>query len=196
MNEQAISSGERELTEREAVLRAQNGDAAGFEYLYRVTRKRIYSICLHMLKNAADAEDMTQQVFLQLFRKIANFRGEARFSTYACRVAFNAVLMHLRRKRLVEVHPESDPGSGTRPDAYAELGPQDTSMYRAIDRLNLKRAIRRLPEGYKRIFMLHDVMGYRHHEIAEIVGCSIGCSKSQIHKARKRLQQLLCGEQA
>ena len=64
MNEQAISSGERELTEREAVLLAQNGDAAGFEYLYRVTSKRIYSICLHMLKNATDAEDMTQQVFL------------------------------------------------------------------------------------------------------------------------------------
>ena len=68
-------------------------------------------------------------------------------------------------------------------------------MYCAIDRMNLKRAIRRLPEGYKRIFMLHDVMGYEHHEIAEIVGCSVGCSKSQIHKARKRLQQLLCGEQ-
>ena len=139
MNEQAISSGERELTER---------DAAGFEYLYRVTSKRVYSICLRMLKNATDAEDMTQQVFLQLFRKIGNFRGEARFSTYAYSVTFNAVLMHLRRKRLVEVHPESGPGSESRPDAYAELGPQDTSMYCVIDRLNLKRAIRRLPEGY------------------------------------------------
>ena len=93
------------------------------------------------------------------------------------------------------MHPESDAAFETRPEAYAELGPQDTSMYCAIDRMNLKRAIRRLPEGYKRIFMLHDVMGYEHHEIAEIVGCSVGCSKSQIHKARKRLQQLLCGEQ-
>jgi len=196
MNEQAISSGEHELTEQEAVLRAQNGDPAGFEYLYRSTSKRIYSICLRMLKNATDAEDMTQQVFLQLFRKIGNFRGEARFSTYAYRVTFNAVLMHLRRKRLVEIHPESDGPGEARPEAQAEFVPKDTSMYSAIDRLNLKRAIRRLPEGYKRIFMLHDVMGYQHHEIAEIVGCSVGCSKSQIHKARKRLQQLLCGEQA
>src|SRR5215467_15323427 len=111
MNGQAISGGERELTEQEAVLRAQNGDPAGFEYLYRTANKKVYSICLRMLKNATDAEDMTQQVFLQLFRKIGNFRGEARFSTYAYRVAFNAVLMHLRRKRLVEVHPDSAAGS-------------------------------------------------------------------------------------
>src|SRR5215813_15333306 len=121
MNEQAIPSGEHELTAQEAVLRAQNGDPAGFEYLYRVTSKRVYSICLRMLKNATDAEDMTQQVFLQLLRKIANFRGEARFSTYAYRVAFNAVLMHLRRKRLVEVHPESDASNEARPEALAEI---------------------------------------------------------------------------
>jgi RNA polymerase sigma-70 factor (ECF subfamily) len=196
MNEQTTPGAEHELTEQEAVLRAQNGDPAGFEYLYRCTSKRVYSICLRMLKNATDAEDMTQQVFLQLFRKIGNFRGEARFSTYAYRVTFNAVLMHLRRKRVVEVHPESSAPDEARPEPHSDFGPKDTSMSCAIDRLNLKRAIRRLPEGYKRIFMLHDVMGYEHHEIAEIVGCSVGCSKSQVHKARKRLQQLLCGEQA
>ena len=196
MSDIVAQNPESELTEAEAIRQAQNGDAVGFEYLYRSTRKRVYGICLRMLKNTADAEDLTQQVFLQLFRKIKSFRSEARFSTWAYRVTFNAVLMHLRRKRLVEIHPESEASDGARLEAHAEFGPKDRSMNRAIDRLNLKRAIRRLPAGYKRIFLLHDVMGYQHHEISEIVGCSIGCSKSQVHKARKRLQHLLCGEQA
>jgi DNA-directed RNA polymerase specialized sigma24 family protein len=90
MNEQAISGGEHELTEQDAVLRAQNGDPAGFEYLYRVTSKKVYSICLRMLKNVADAEDMTQQVFLQLFRKIGNFRAHThqhRVEGYAVRIS-------------------------------------------------------------------------------------------------------------
>lgn len=196
MNKQMTSHTEPELTEQEAVLRAQKGDAAGFEYLYRTTNKKVYAVCLRMMRNQADAEDLTQQVFLQLFRKIGNFRGESRFSTWAYKVACNVVLMHLRRKRPIEVQPENgfpgDPGS----EAPAEFGPVDNSMSGAPDRLNLKRAIGRLPGGYKRMFVLHDVLGYQHHEIAELEGCSIGTSKSQVHKARKRLQQLLCGEQA
>jgi RNA polymerase sigma-70 factor (ECF subfamily) len=184
---------ERELTEPEAVRRAKKGDAAGFEYLYRSTGKRVYAICLRMLKNTADAEDLTQQVFLQLFRKIENFRGESRFSTWAYRVACNTVLMHLRRKK---IDPESGFAGDAEFEAPSELTPVDTSMSGATDRLNLKRAIGRLPERYKRIFLLYDVLGYEHREIAELVGCSIGTSKSQVHKARRRLQQLLCGEHA
>jgi len=185
---------ELELAEVEAVRRAQNGDAAGFEYLYRSMSKKIYAMCVRMLKNKADAEDLTQQVFLQLFRKIGSFRGESRFSTWAYRVAFNQVLMHLRRKKSVEAQPLDAVRSDGQTERSFEHDPVDTSMTSAPERLNLKRAIRRLPEGYRRIFLLHDVMGYGHHEIAALVGCSIGTSKSQAHKARRRLQRLLCGE--
>ncbi|PYU49209.1 MAG: RNA polymerase subunit sigma-24 [Acidobacteria bacterium] len=185
----------RELTEPEAIRRAQHGDAAAFEYLYKEHSKRVYSVCLRMLKNTPDAEDLTQQIFLRVFRKIGTFRGDSCFSTWLHRVAVNAVLMHLRRKRAPEIHPHSSNQAPANLDASNEFGTSDTSMLGAIERLNLMRAIRKLPAGYKRLFLLHDVMGYQHSEIATLVGCSIGCLKSQVHKARKRLQLLLYGEQ-
>ena len=184
-----------EETQPEAIRRAQEGDAAAFEYLYKANSKRVYSLCLRMLRNTSDAEDLTQQIFLGVFRKIGTFRGDACFSTWVHRVAVNAVLMHLRRKKPDEIDARrSNPNDGNA-DASQEFGASDTSMLGAIDRLNLARAIGRLPAGYKRLFLLHDVMGYQHNEIAKLVGCSIGCSKSQVHKARKRLQHLLRGEQ-
>ncbi len=185
----------RELTEPEAIRRAQDGDAAAFEYLYKGQSKRVYSLCLRMLKNTSDAEDLTQQIFLRVFRKIGTFRGDSCFSTWLHRVAVNTVLMHLRRKRPAQIHPGSSIQDATNLDDPQEFDASDTSMLGAIERLNLMRAIRKLPPGYKQLFLLHDVIGYRHSEIAELVGCSIGCSKSQVHKARKRLQHLLHGEQ-
>src|SRR5215471_6148847 len=182
------------FTAQEAIQRAQNGDAAAFEYLYWSHSKHVYSVCLRILKNTADAEDMTQQVFLQLFRKIGTFRGDSGFSTWLHRVTVNAVLMHLRRKptkMLVQSLDEPNPDR----DDPRELGPGDASMLGAVDRLNLKRAIRRLPPGYKRFFLLH-VIGFKHREIAKRLRCTVGCSKSQVYKARKRLQRLLLGEQS
>ena len=184
-----------EETQPEAIRRAQEGDAAAFEYLYKANSKRVYSLCLRMLRNTSDAEDLTQQIFLGVFRKIGTFRGDACFSTWLHRVAVNAVLMHLRRKKPDEIDAHrSNPDDGNA-DASQEFGASDTSMLGAIDRLNLARAIGRLPAGYKRLFLLHDVMGYQHNEIAKLVGCSIGCSKSQVHRARKRLQHLLRGQE-
>jgi len=184
-----------EETQPEAIRRAQEGDAAAFEYLYKANSKRVYSLCLRMLRNTSDAEDLTQQIFLGVFRKIGTFRGDACFSTWLHRVAVNAVLMHLRRKKPDEIDARrSNPNDGNA-DASQEFGASDTSMLGAIDRLNLARAIGRLPAGYKRLFLLHDVMGYQHNEIAKLVGCSIGCSKSQVHRARKRLQHLLRGQE-
>jgi len=182
------------LTAQEAIQRAQNGDAEAFEYLYRSHSKHVYSVCLRVLRNPADAEDMTQQVFLQLFRKIGTFRGDSGFSTWLHRVTVNAVLMHLRRKKPTEMLVQSLDEPNPDRDAPRELGPDDTSMLGAVDRLNLKRAISRLPPGYKRFFLLH-VIGFRHREIARRLRCTVGCSKSQLHKARKRLQRLLGGEQ-
>jgi len=185
---------ERNLTEAEAVTQAKGGDVTAFEYLYKAYCKRVYGVCLRMTRNPAEAEDLTQLAFLQVFRKIGTFRGDSNFATWLHRVAVNIVLMHLRRKKPTEIFAEPwDPVDPSGSDSR-EFGSGDTSMLGAIDRVNLKRAIRKLPSGYRRFFLLHDVIGYRHNEIAGMLGCSTGCSKSQLHKARRRLRQLLQGE--
>jgi RNA polymerase sigma-70 factor, ECF subfamily len=183
-----------ESSEREAITRAQHGDAAAFECLYKAHCGRVYGVCLRMIKNPADAEDLTQQVFLQFFRNIGKFRGESRLSTWLHRVTVNVVLMHLRRKKPMEIPAEDLECRGLSGERPSELDPADTSTPDEVDRLNLMRAIRRLPPGYKRFFLLRDVIGYEHNQVARLLGCSIGCSKSQVHKARKRLRQLLQGE--
>src|SRR6266702_1684321 len=184
-----------ERSEGEAIARARRGDAGAFEYLYKAHCRHVYSLCLRMIRNPSEAEDLTQQTFLQVFRKIGTFRGESGFSTWLHRVTVNIVLMHLRRRKRTEVLLEDLNHPGSDNEAPREFGASDTSMFGAIDRLNLRRAIRKLPSGYKRFFLLYDVLGYQHHEIAGFLGCSTGCSKSQLHKARKRLRRLLQGEQ-
>src|SRR5258708_35449177 len=182
------------LTEAEAIRQAKDGDAAAFEYRYKTNCRRVYSVWLRMTRNTAEAEDLTQQAFLQLFRKIGTFRGESGFSTWLHRVTVNVVLMHLRRKKPTEIIFEDLDRPGSEHEGPREHGFSDTSMLGAIERLNLKRAIRKLPSGYKRHFLLYDVLGYAHKEIARHLGCSTGSSKSQLHKARKRLRRLLQGE--
>ena len=183
------------LTEAEAIGQAQQGVAAAFEYLYRAHCRRVYNLCLRIIKNRAEAEDLTQQVFLQLFRKISTFRGEPVFSTWLHRVTVNIVLMHMRRKKPAEILFEDLERRGSDDEGPREHGSGDTSMFGAIERLNLMRAICKLPCGYKQVFLLHDVIGYEHSEIAGLLGCSTGSSKSQLHKARKRLRRLVQGEQ-
>ena len=168
---------------------AQMGDAAAFERIFRKYGRRVYAVCLRMVRNTTEAEDLTQEAFLQLFRKIHTFRGESVFSTWLHRVSVNVVLMRLRKKNLTEIPLENDNDDE---DSYKnEIGAPDPALIGAIDRINLGRAIEELPPGYKRAFMLHDVEGYQHQEIAQILGCSVGNSKSQLHKARMRLRDLL-----
>ena len=143
-----------------------------------------------MTANTAAAEDLTQEAFLQLFRKIGTFRGESAFSTWLHRMAVNVVLMQLRKKGLAIV-PLEETLDSEEESAKKEPGADDLRLAGSIDRLQLEDAIAELPPGYKRIFLLHDVEGYEHNEIAEMVGCSIGNSKSQLHKARMRLRELL-----
>jgi RNA polymerase sigma-70 factor (ECF subfamily) len=181
--------------EEEAIARARRGDAGAFECLYKAHCRHVYSVCLRMIRNPAEAEDLTQQTFLQVFRKIGTFRGQSGFSTWLHRVTVNIVLMHMRRRKRTEVLFEDLDHPGSDDEAPREFSASDTSMFGAIDRLNLGRAIRRLPSGYKRFFLLYDVIGYEHKEIAERLRCSAGCSKSQLHKARRRLRQLLRGEE-
>jgi RNA polymerase sigma-70 factor (ECF subfamily) len=183
-----------ESSEGEAIARVRRGDAGAFEYLYKAYWRHVYSVCLRMIRNPSEAEDLTQQTFLQVFRKIGTFRGESGFSTWLHRVTVNIVLMHLRRKKRTEVLLEDLDHRGSDNEAQRDFGTSDTSMFGATDRLNLMRAVRKLPSGYKRFFLLYDVLGYEHHEIAQRLKCSTGCSKSQLHRARKQLRRLLQGE--
>src|ERR1700726_796200 len=180
------------LTEAEIIRRAQHGDEAMFELLYRRHSGRVYAVCLRMLKDPAEAEELTQEAFLLLFRKIHTFRGESAFSTWLHRLAVNRVLMCLRRKSLpaVSLDERLDTNELSGPPAI-DLGCRDSILEGSLDRINLERCIKRLPAGYRTIFVLHDVQGYKHHEIAEILGRSVGDSKSQLHKARAQLRGLL-----
>ena len=131
-----------DLTEAEAIKQAQAGDAAAFEFLYKAHCRRVYSLCLRMIKNPAEAEDLTQQAFLQLFRKIGTFRGESGFSTWLHRVTVNIVLMHIRRHEPAEIPVKDLERHSSNGEGPFEDGSSDTSMLGAINRLNLMRAIR------------------------------------------------------
>jgi RNA polymerase sigma-70 factor (ECF subfamily) len=180
------------MTEAEAIRLAQQGDAGAFERIYRLHSRRVYALCLRMVGNTAEAEDLAQDAFLQLFRKIGTFRGESAFSTWLHRLAVNVVLMKLRKKTLPETSleestdPEDESGGPRR-----EIGAPDLLLSGSIDRVHLERAIEQLPPGYRQVFVLHDVQGFEHNEIAKLMECSIGNSKSQLHKARMRLRELL-----
>ena len=180
-----------EIPESESIRLAQQGDAAAFERLYRLHSRRVYALCLRMVGNTAEAEDLTQEAFLQLFRKISTFRGESAFSTWLHRLAVNVVLMRLRKKSGTEASLEEITEPDEEGSARRDFGTPDLRLSGSIDRVNLQRAVEQLPPGYKAIFVLHDVQGYEHNEIAGIMGCSVGNSKSQLHKARTRLRELL-----
>lgn len=147
-----------------------------------------------MIGNTAEAEDLTQEVFLQMFRKIGTFRGEAAFSTWVHRLTVNMVLMRLRKKKLVTASLEDISGRDTENVSSYDPGAVDPVMAGAVDRLNLGKAMQALPAGYRLIFQLHDVEGYEHQEISSMIGCSVGNSKSQLHKARMKLRDLLQGK--
>lgn len=147
-------------------------------------------MCLRMTGNTAEAEDLAQEAFLQLFRKISTFRGESAFSTWLHRLAVNVVLMHLRKKGLQQVSLDEVDTSQDEP-VRRDYGSDDQRLTGSVDRIGLQKAIADLPPGYRMVFVLHDVEGYEHNEIAEIMKCSVGNSKSQLHKARMKLRERL-----
>jgi RNA polymerase sigma-70 factor (ECF subfamily) len=181
-----------QLAEADVVRRAQQGDAAAFEHIYRLHSRRVYSLCLRMAGNPTDAEDLTQDVFLQLFRKIGTFRGESAFSTWLHRMSVNIVLMRFRKKPKGETSLETVTNQDEDSSGPAkEFGGADLRLDGVIDRVALQAAISELAPGYRAMFVLHYVQGYKHNEIARILGCTTGNSKSQTHKARIRLRELL-----
>jgi RNA polymerase sigma-70 factor, ECF subfamily len=179
------------MSEAEAIDASMAGDQRAFEVLYNLHKRRVYSLCLRMVNNVAEAEDLTQEAFMQLFRKIATFRKESAFSTWLHRLTVNVVLMHLRKKGLDEVSLDQEPDEDAQELPKKEYGGDDLNLVGAVDRVTLEKSIAELPRGYKTIFVLHDIEGYEHNEIAEMIGCSIGNSKSQLHKARMKLRSIL-----
>jgi RNA polymerase sigma-70 factor, ECF subfamily len=181
-----------ELHVSDTIRRAQNGDSSAFERIYQSYCRRIYALCLRMVRNPAEAEDLTQEAFLLVLRKIQTFRGESAFSTWLHRLALNVVFMHLRKRKLPGVSLEKstklDDGSHAQGN---QVGGRDLSLTGLIDRFNLERAVNQLPETCKMVFVLHDIQGYKHNEIAGIMDSSVGTSKVRLHRARVRLRGLL-----
>ncbi len=178
-------------SERSLVQRAQRGDEQAFASLFQGHKKRVYSVCLLMTKDIAEAEDLTQEAFLQVFRSVGSFRGDSAFSTWLYRVAVNTVLMKLRRRKSPPIVSLDEPVSSESPSLRRDVGKADPRLSGAIDRIALRRAMQELPEGCRQIFALHEVQGYQHHEIAKMLDCSVGNSKSQLHKAKMKMRDLL-----
>ena len=174
-------------TDFELTQAAAKSDMAAFEEIYQRHHRRVYSICLRMLQNAFEAEDLTQDVFIQLYRKVGSFRGDSAFTTWLHRMTVNQVLMHFRKRN---VKYEKTTEEGDTPDQVV-AGTSDPDKMPIVDKIALESAIDQLPNGYKNVFVLHDVEGFEHEEVARILGCSVGTSKSQLHKARLKLRKLL-----
>jgi RNA polymerase sigma-70 factor, ECF subfamily len=174
------------------IKRAQRGDEEAFASLFHTHKMRIYSLCLRMTSNTAEAEDLAQESFLQVFRKLATFRAESAFSTWVYRIAVNTVLMHFRKKSPCRISLDEDYGNqrDSQP-VRREYGMRDGRLETSVTRVALTRAISELPEGYRVIFILHEIDGYQHREIAKLLGCSVGTSKSQLHKAKSRIREFL-----
>jgi len=175
------------------IQRFQRGDSEAFSALFHAHKPRIYSVCLRMTNNTAEAEYLTQDAFLQVYRKLATFRGDSALSTWLYRVAVNTVLMHFRKKALRQISLDEPCRQKDGRSVKRDYGIRDDRLAGSVDRIALGRAIRELPAGYRTVFLLHEVEGYEHQEIARLLHCSVGNSKSQLHKAKQRIQEFLAG---
>lgn len=162
---------------------AQAGDQDAFHALYREHVGRVFAVCLRLTGDARTAEDRTQDVFVQAWRRLATFRGDSAFGSWLYRLTINVVLNERRatRRRIARVEAVEDPAAWERP--RGETGPGEA--------LDLERAIARLPEGARAVFVLHDVDGYQHQEIAAMLGIAAGTSKAQLFRARRLLRGML-----
>ena len=179
-------------SDKELARLAAAGDTTAFEELHRRYRRLVYAVALRMTSNPVDAEDLTQESFLSLLRGIGSFRGESAFATWLCRLTTNQVLMHFRRRRS---KPEDQTADGQLREAKP-CGAQRRDTAPVVDLLAIERAVGLLPPGYRAAFILPDVEGYEHGEIARVLGCTPSTSKSQLHRARAKLRELLSARPA
>jgi RNA polymerase sigma-70 factor, ECF subfamily len=182
-----------QLSEKQAIELLKIGDPKGFEFLYRLHKRRVFSLCLRLAGNHAIAEELTQDAFLLVFRRIGTFRGDSAFSTWLHRLTINVVFMYIRQQ-----HSRIVPQASLEQTDFEEneslrdrIGGPDPVLSRSIDRITLENAIARLAPGYRIVLVLHDIEGYEHQEIADLLNCSVGNTKSQLHKARLKLRSLL-----
>jgi RNA polymerase sigma-70 factor (ECF subfamily) len=192
-----VSHGESVVTQEEMIAKIQQGEVSYFEQLYQAHKTRIYSLCRRMIKNVAIAEELTQETFLTAYRRLDTFRNEAAFSTWLHRIAVNVVLMHVRQlqSRGGQMSSLEDLQTfGENETPRDTIGTSDLHLVGTLNRIALMRAIDQLAPGYRLVLVLHDIEGYEHVEIAEMLGCSTGNTKSQLHKARMRLRLLLRGQ--
>jgi RNA polymerase sigma-70 factor (ECF subfamily) len=183
----ASDAAARRESDADLVNRALAGEPDAFARLFHTHKGRVYAICLRMTNNPADADDLTQEAFVQAFRKLATFRGQSALSTWLHHVAVNTALMHFRRRGAPETSlNEIEPGLRRR-----EFARHDDRLKHSLDRIALMRALAALPFGYRRVFELHEIDGYGHREIAKLLRCSVGNSKSQLHKAKERMRECL-----
>jgi RNA polymerase sigma-70 factor, ECF subfamily len=193
MHEKESGGGIRKTSpEAETIRRAQNGDTKAFDSIYQQHSPRVYGLCLRMVKNPADAEDLTQDAFLLVLQKLHTFRGESAFSTWLHRVVINTVLMYLRKKK---PGVQDEPEKREEPALETEIPCTDRNLAGLLDRVNLKRAVVCLSPPHRAVFVLHDVQGFNHSEIAGMMDLPVGTSKSYLHRARKRLRSLLQGNE-
>lgn len=171
-----------ETDERMLVHRAQQHDVVAFEALYRAHVGRVFALCLRMAGSRSAAEDLMQEVFVRAWRKLAGFRGEAAFGTWLYRLAVNVVVSD-RRSR-----PETAREVLTDDPAAHESPPPSPAPELGMD---LERAIATLPDGARRVFVLHDMEGHRHEEIARLMGIAVGTSRAHLHRARTLLREVL-----
>jgi RNA polymerase sigma-70 factor (ECF subfamily) len=163
-----------------------DGERQTFHELYMKHHRDVYRVCLRMTRDVCEAEDLTQDVFVHLFRTIGSFRGESQFSTWLHRLTVNIVLMHFRKRR----NAERTSKGGELP-AQIAAGSQHPERMRIVDRILLSEVMAKLPDGYREAVILYDIEGLRHPEIAKIKGRSEGTSKSQLHKGRAMLRTLI-----
>jgi RNA polymerase sigma-70 factor (ECF subfamily) len=175
------------MSDSNEIQRLSDDERESFHALYQAHHRRVYSICLRMTQSVSDAEDLTQEIFIHLFRKIGSYRGDAAFSTWLHRLTVNHVLMHFRKKRVRSEFATEDKNMPTQ----IVPGSTDPRRMKVVDHILLAEVIAKLPEGYREAFVMHDIEGLEHNEIAQMRGRSAGTSKSQLHKARIMLRQLI-----
>jgi RNA polymerase sigma-70 factor (ECF subfamily) len=184
---EAITRADTPSRDFKLAQQAAKGDMNAFGELYRRYKERVFALCLRMTRNVTESEDLTQEAFIQLFRKIGSFRGESAFTTWLHRLTVNQVLMHFRRRN---VKLELTTEDGDMPEQMVR-GTENPRSMPVMDRIELDRAIEQLPPGYRSVFVLHDVEGQEHEDIAQKLNIAVGTSKSQLHKARMKMRGLL-----
>jgi RNA polymerase sigma-70 factor (ECF subfamily) len=182
-------------TDEAALVEAvRRNDAGSREALYHRYKRRVYALALRIV-GVMDAEEVAQEAFIRIFRGLAKFRGDAALSTWIYRLAVNAALSHRARRgnNGAQVEVKELEGAGVASDATAAVGVEPVHGD-AVLRARLERALSQLPAGYRTVIVLHDVEGLEHEEVASVLGCHVGTSKSQLHKARARLREILAAD--